>query len=115
LYIPPEGGSFTLSWIKNAVLKLRGLMLEKNMNFDGAILFGSFAKGTNHSESDVDLAILSQDFGKDRISEGVLLQTLIYPYLTNVDIIPISSYDFVNPNSVSPLLAEIKKNGICLL
>jgi uncharacterized protein len=101
--------------ITDAVLKLRSLLAERNIILDGAILFGSFAKGTNRPESDVDLAILSRTFGKDRIAEGVLLQTLIFPYIPHADMVPISSIEFVNPTSVSPLLQEIKATGLCLI
>jgi uncharacterized protein len=101
--------------IKDAVLKLRSLLIARNIAFDGAILFGSYAKGKSHPESDVDLAILSMDFGKDRIAEGVLLQTLLFPYLPHADAVPISSRSYLDLTSVSPLLDEIKKTGICLI
>jgi uncharacterized protein len=36
--------------------------LTKKYKVDKLILFGSYAKGTNHPNSDVDLLIISEDF-----------------------------------------------------
>ena len=38
------------------------LELSKEININKVILFGSYAKGTNHEDSDIDLAIFSDDF-----------------------------------------------------
>ena len=57
--------------IKAQLVLLRERMRGENVHLDGAILFGSRAKGTNTSESDIDLAIISRDFGKDRHSESI--------------------------------------------
>jgi len=46
-----------LNIINNYVLEL-----SKEININKVILFGSFAKGTNHEDSDIDLAIFSDDF-----------------------------------------------------
>jgi predicted nucleotidyltransferase len=35
---------------------------KSNLTIDQAILFGSYAQGTNHEWSDIDLAIISSDF-----------------------------------------------------
>ena len=36
--------------------------LSKDIVIDKVILFGSYAKGTNNKESDIDIAIFSKDF-----------------------------------------------------
>ena len=46
-----------LNIINNYVLEL-----SKEININKVILFGSYAKGTNHEDSDIDLAIFSDDF-----------------------------------------------------
>ncbi|MBP3285207.1 MAG: nucleotidyltransferase domain-containing protein [Clostridia bacterium] len=52
-----------LKIINNYVLEL-----SKEININKVILFGSYAKGTNHEDSDIDLAIFSDDFSNmDRI------------------------------------------------
>ena len=49
------------------VLTANGIRVER------AILYGSYATGRFHSGSDLDLAIVSPDFGKDRFEEGKML------------------------------------------
>ena len=46
-----------LNIINNYVLEL-----SKEISINKVILFGSYAKGTNHEDSDIDLAIFSDDF-----------------------------------------------------
>ncbi|MGA2298185.1 MAG: nucleotidyltransferase domain-containing protein, partial [FCB group bacterium] len=36
--------------------------LKDNIHIERAVLFGSYAKGTNHEYSDIDLAVVSEDF-----------------------------------------------------
>ena len=38
------------------------LELSKEININKVILFDPYAKGTNHEDSDIDLAIFSDDF-----------------------------------------------------
>ena len=52
-----------LDIINNYVIEL-----SKEININKVILFGSYAKGTNNEDSDIDLAIFSDDFADmDRI------------------------------------------------
>ena len=97
--------------IKQAVLQLRMVLSEHDVRLDGAILFGSYAKGRATEESDIDLAIVSRDFGKDRIAEGVLLNTLMFRIMKNAELVPISLKDYADPHNISPLLHEIKTTG----
>ena len=46
-----------LDIINNYVIEL-----SKEINISKVILFGSYAKGTNNEDSDIDLAIFSDDF-----------------------------------------------------
>lgn len=47
--------------------------LENDLRVEKVIIFGSQAKGTAKSWSDIDVAVVSRNFGHDRIDEGVLL------------------------------------------
>jgi len=46
------------------------------------VLYGSYATGKVHKYSDIDVAAVSKDFGKDRIEEGVMLSTIAYTVKT---------------------------------
>jgi uncharacterized protein len=62
---------------------------KDNINITQAILFGSYAKGTNHEYSDIDIAVVSEDFEGTRFYDNrkivkALLRTSIdletHPY-----------------------------------
>ena len=98
--------------IKEGTLRLREEMLASGYRFDGAILFGSHAKGTQSSQSDVDLAIISKDFGKNALLEGAMMMKLAFRVFPESEIVPLSLYEYLDPRSVSPILHEIKTTGI---
>ncbi len=41
-----------------------------------AILFGSYVNGTPDKDSDIDIAIVANDFGENRLNEALLLRKL---------------------------------------
>ena len=86
-----------------------------NYHIDVVLLFGSRAKGTHSTQSDYDLAFVSRDFGADRIAEGALLGHLLFKRVPNADAIPVSLFDFLSVQPVSPLIAEIKAHSITLI
>ncbi|SHJ01056.1 nucleotidyltransferase [Tangfeifania diversioriginum] len=84
-----------------------GLVKEK-YQIESAILFGSFARGANHSDSDIDLAIVFKS-----VNDIIDLQIELLNLRTDDDLLiephPFTVRDF---NEINPLVAEIKKNGI---
>ena len=82
--------------------------ISQKYQIENAILFGSFANGTNHPDSDIDIAIVfkSVDDIIDMQVELLCLRTdddlLIEPH-------PFSKSDF---NITNPFVAEILRNGI---
>jgi len=48
----------------------------KKIKIKKAILYGSCASGGNDKDSDVDLAIISPDLGRDRFGEALMLKKL---------------------------------------
>jgi uncharacterized protein len=97
--------------LKQVVLTLRRQLLEKGYRMDGALLFGSHANNTANEHSDIDLAILSCDFGKNRIEEGAMLNTMLYYLLPMAEAVPISTFYYLDFTNISPLLQEIKTKG----
>ena len=75
------------------------------------ILFGSYAKGKQHDWSDIDLAIISKQFGKDIIGKRMLLSRLKLDIpiteKTYIESHPLSPKDLDNPYLT--LSQEIKK------
>ncbi len=59
--------------IINVVKKFRTVVETAGIPVEKMILFGSYAKGTAHSDSDIDIAVVSKKFGYDDIDEMQLL------------------------------------------
>jgi len=83
-------------------------MVGKKYKIENAILFGSFAKGTNHMDSDIDLAIVFKS-----IDDVIDLQIDLLKMRTDDDLLiephPFRVIDFQISN---PVVSEILKNGI---
>lgn len=52
------------------------LLRMKNIRVENAILFGSCSAGRAYEDSDIDVALIGPDFGRDRIEEMVLLKEI---------------------------------------
>lgn len=83
-------------------------LVGKKYTIENAILFGSFAKGTNHVDSDIDLAIIFKS-----IDDIIDLQIELMKMRTDDDLLiephPFRAIDFQISN---PVVSEIVKNGI---
>ncbi len=77
------------------------------------ILYGSRASGKAHEYSDIDVAIISPDFGKDRYREGAKLFEIACEIDTRIEPVPISLKAYENDTWV-PLIYEIREKGLDL-
>lgn len=75
-----------------------------------ALLFGSFAKGTNHNDSDIDIAIVISDVD-DIIDTQIELMKLRRTIDLRIEPHPFMIEDF---NRDNPVVNEILKYGIVL-
>lgn len=82
-------------------------------HIEKAIIFGSYAKGNPKPWSDIDLCLVSPNFGKDTIEEAKYLGLQSLATTPRIETVPYSPKDF--DNLQDPLLWEIKKNGIPLV
>lgn len=89
-------------------------ILRAEIPISSVYIFGSQAKNTAHPDSDIDVAIISPSFKGRSIEDGAWLQLKLWeaPY-KNMDVVGYSPEYFDNENS--PLISEIKKNGIALV
>ncbi len=62
--------------IEVSIKKYLETLRNKNIKVKKAILYGSCASGSNNKDSDIDLAIISPDFGRDRFREALMLKKL---------------------------------------
>ncbi|MDO9530091.1 MAG: nucleotidyltransferase domain-containing protein [Syntrophales bacterium] len=97
--------------IKQIIKRFVDALVKKGVRIDQVILYGSYASGNVHSDSDLDLAIISPDFGKDRFEEGKLLLQTAWRVDPRLQPVPISSEAF-EKNTWVPLIHEIREKGI---
>ena len=97
--------------IREMINELVHLLNANGIKVEKTLLFGSHASGRSHEDSDVDLAVVSPDFGRDRFEEGKLLFKLAWQIDPRLSPIPISSESFRKDTWV-PLIHEIRQKGI---
>ncbi|MCQ2748544.1 MAG: nucleotidyltransferase domain-containing protein [Clostridia bacterium] len=95
--------------IKQIVEKYAKLICE-NYNVEAIILFGSCAKGTNNEDSDIDIAIITDDFENDLLDEELVLMRLRRDIDTRIEphLIRINDYK----NQATPFIKEVYETGI---
>lgn len=100
--------------VRESLLRLRRRLMEVGVRVDVMLLFGSRARGTASEWSDWDVAVVSRDFGYDRFDEGRLLSRLAFGLDLEADLVPVGLVQYLERQTTSPLLHEIKKDGIPL-
>ena len=87
-----------------SVLKENGILYEK------IILFGSNVSGTAGEWSDIDIAVVSSDFGKDHLQERLILAKLSYLIDPRLEVHPIGVYEY-EYESWKTMIHEIRTTG----
>ena len=80
---------------------------------DHVILYGSYVKGKVRPDSDIDVAVVSKNFGKDRVEEGMLLFRIAGKIDPRLEPVPISKKIYENDAWI-PLIHEIREKGVKL-
>lgn len=98
--------------INNFIRDFVGLLEEDDISVKKVILYGSYVSGKATKTSDIDIAVVSDDFGDDMRKNNQYLFRKLWK-LKNPIIEPIgySSKEF-GTNNPSPLLYEIRKKGV---
>ncbi len=96
----------------NIINKYVELLKQKGVDVSKVILFGSYAKGTAKPESDIDIAIISSQFGKNNLKEMMLLRRIALQIDSHIEPLPFSPQDI--GDRYSTLAQEIIKYGITI-
>ena len=97
--------------INTIILRFVNVLTTKGIRVEKVILYGSYASGKIHAGSDLDVAIVSPAFGKDRFEEGKMLLQIAWRVDPRISPIPISSESYERDTWI-PLIYEIRKKGI---
>lgn len=97
--------------IDGLILRYVQRLTEAGVRVERAVIFGSRAAGTSRPDSDVDVAIVSPDFGRNRIDEGMMLQRAAWRVDTRLEPVPLSS-DSYRDDEWLPLVHEIRSRGV---
>jgi DNA polymerase sigma len=93
-------------------LKLKSYVsdVQKIIPVSKAYLFGSYAKGTPHEWSDVDVCFFSDFFGANSVENTVLLMKLAWKYNPDICFEPqgFSTAELGNDN---PFIKEVLRTG----
>lgn len=83
--------------------------ISKYYKIEAIILFGSYAKGTQNEDSDIDIAIISSDF-KDIFDDMADLIGYTWKIDTRIEPHPISKEDY--EKIATPFVQEVIDTGI---
>ncbi len=84
------------------------LLLQHEYPVKQMYLYGSYARGNHHKDSDIDLAIIMKDL-PDPFQTQVNMLKLTWKFDTRVEPHPFDAKDFASSN---PVVNEILRTGI---
>lgn len=94
------------------VRKLLDLLGSEGLSITAAYLYGSWAAGTSHRDSDIDVAVVSNDLSGDRLDDWCRLNKVANRIDVRMEVIGFYSEGFRDED---PLAWEIKTKGIRLI
>lgn len=86
---------------------------ESGIKIKALYLFGSRVKGTSWRDSDLDVCVVSDDFGDDMVENRVRLMRLVDYKGILIEPHPMKVEDF--EDKYNPLAVEVKRTGIRVL
>lgn len=83
--------------------------IKKQYNVTAIILFGSYAKGTQNKDSDIDIAVISNEFN-DIYDCMAVLMGMTWDIDARIEPHPITTEDYENVSN--PFVKEVIETGI---
>lgn len=101
------------SEVVKIIKKFVKALKNEGISVEHVILYGSYAKGRMRQDSDIDVAIVSKKFGRDRVEEGMTLFKIAGRIDSRLEPVPISSESYSRDTWI-PLIYEIRQHGVKL-
>lgn len=83
--------------------------IRKHYNISEIILFGSYANGNYNEDSDIDIAVISDDFD-DIYDCMAILMGMTWDIDARIEPHPITKKDY--DSIADPFIAEVRKTGL---
>ncbi|HAO22765.1 MAG: hypothetical protein BWK80_22045 [Desulfobacteraceae bacterium IS3] len=97
--------------ITGIIARFTNALIMKGIKVEKIILYGSRSSGQIHNDSDIDVAVVSSDFGRDKYEERKFLLQLAWKIDLRLEPVPISAESFINDTWI-PLIHEIRHKGV---
>ncbi len=97
--------------IRRLILDFVNVLRAKSIRIEKVVLFSSYAAGNPRTDSDIDVAIVSPDFGNSRSKERTMLLRLAWRIDPRLEPVAISSKSY-NSDTWIPLIYEIREKGV---
>lgn len=97
--------------IRRTVAAFRRRLREEGIAAEKVILCGSFARGDSREYSDIDVAVVSPHFGRDRFEEGLRLRAIAATVDPRIEPVPVSSRAYAKDTWI-PLIWAIRTQGV---
>ena len=86
--------------------------LKKEYKLHSIYVYGSYAKGNYNKDSDIDIAVIAEDFTGDLVDDTFNLMRLRRNVDNRIEPYPFSVNDF---NKENPIAKEIMESGIRII
>lgn len=97
--------------VKKIVEKYTRRLIDNKIDVQKVLLFGSYAKGRQTKDSDIDVAIVSTSFKGDRFADRKLVVPFRRGLDSRIEPMPFTPSDFEKGGI---LIDEIKKTGFII-
>lgn len=95
--------------IRQIAKKYKLALLGNRIPVNAIYLFGSYAKGSPRPDSDIDLCVVSNTFGKDDFQEMVIINQIAKRVAPEIEAFPIAEKEL--KNKTNPFIKEALKTG----
>lgn len=98
--------------IKRIISQYLTSLKDHGFQIQEAILFGSYARGNAHQWSDIDLALVSNEFEGVRFTDKNKIRKITISISSDLEVLPFNPQDFTPSN---PLVKEILNTGVRII
>jgi predicted nucleotidyltransferase len=93
--------------VLNIIKRFRKNIENQGLCVDNIILFGSYANGTHHEGSDIDLVVISKDFeGKDFWERIDIIVNALMIELSTIEAVAMTPEEYESGESMIALFAK---------